>query len=115
MANLEEQVETEFAEFGALTAEQQALVNAFAKMVRKGQVPIPNQAPRDNEGGPSNGDGANVDSTQLDDLGDPNEEAMETGSLRISAQHGIRARDGAEETVRRVTKVNSSGVAGGLS
>ena len=115
MANLEEQVETEFAEFGALTAEQQALVNAFAEMVRKGQVPIPNQAPRDNEGGPSNGDGANVDSTQLDDLGDPNEEAMETGSLRISAQHGIRARDGAEETVRRVTKVNSSGVAGGLS
>ena len=87
MANLEEQVEFKFAKFGALTAEQHALVNAFAEMVRKGQVPIPNQAPRHNEGGPSNGDGANVDSTQLDDLGDPNEEAMETGSLRISAQH----------------------------
>jgi hypothetical protein len=37
MANLEEQVETEFAEFGALTAEQQALVNAFAKWCGKGK------------------------------------------------------------------------------
>ena len=84
-----------------LTAEQQALVNAFAEMVRKGQVPIPNQAPRDNEGGPSNGDGANVDSTQLDDLGDPNEEAMETGSLRISAQQKDTGMVTGEETLTR--------------
>ena len=36
MSDLEEQVASDLGGFGALTTEQQALVNAFAEMVRRG-------------------------------------------------------------------------------
>ena len=115
MSDIEEQGETEFGQFGALTAEQQAIVNAFAEMVRNGQIPVQTQAPRRNEGGINNGEGGNGDPNQVEDTQERLGDEMETESLRINLQHGIRARDGAEETVRRVTKVRTSGEVGGLS
>ena len=61
MSDIEEQGETEFGQFGALTA----VVNAFAEMVRNGQIPVQTQAPRHNEGGINNGEGGNGDPNQV--------------------------------------------------
>ncbi len=38
------------SQFGALTVEQHVMVNAFAEMVRKGQILVPSGVPRHNEG-----------------------------------------------------------------
>ena len=87
MSDIEEQGETEFGQFGALTAEQQAIVNAFAEMVRNGQIPVQTQAPRHNEGGTNNGEGGNGDSNQVEDPQECLGDEMEADSLRIETQH----------------------------
>ena len=45
MSDIEERDASHLGQFGALTAEQQAMVNAFAEMVRRGQVPVPSGEP----------------------------------------------------------------------
>ena len=87
MSDIEEQGETEFCQFGALTAEQEAIVNAFAEMVRNGQIPVQIQVPRHNEGGKNNGEGGNGDSNQVEDTQERLGDEMETESLRINLQH----------------------------
>ena len=87
MSDIEEQGETEFGQFGALTAEQEAIVNAFAEMVRNGQIPVQTQVPRHNEGGTNNGEGGNGDPNQVEDTQERLGDEMETESLRINLQH----------------------------
>ncbi len=67
MSDIEEQGAVKFGQFRALTAEQQAIVNAFAEMVRNGQIHVQTQVPRHNEGGTNNGEGGNGDSNQVED------------------------------------------------
>ena len=45
MSDIEKRDASDLGQFGALTAEQQAMVNAFAEMVRRGQVPVPSGEP----------------------------------------------------------------------
>ncbi len=71
MFDIEEQRASKFGQFRALTAEQQVMVNAFTQMVRKGQIPMTSEAPRHNEGDIPQGEGGNVDSTQLRTLATP--------------------------------------------
>ena len=75
-----------FGQFEALTAEQQAIVNAFAEMVRNGQIPVQTQAPRRNEGGINNGEGGNGDPNQVEDIQERLGDEMETESLRVNLQ-----------------------------
>ncbi len=89
MSNIEEQGETEFGQFGALTAEQQAIVNAFVEMVRNGQIPVQTQAPRHNEGRINNGEGGNGDPNQVEDTQERLGDEMETESLRINLQQSV--------------------------
>ena len=87
MSDIEKPGAIEFGQFEILTAEQQAIVNAFAEMVWNGPIPVQTQAPRHNEGGISNGEGGNVDSTQFEDLGNPVDREIETESLKVELQH----------------------------
>ncbi len=87
MSDIEEQGATQFGQFGALTAEQQAIVNAFAEMVRNGQIPVQTQVPRHTEGGTNNGEGGNGDSNQVEYPQERLGDEMETESLRINLQH----------------------------
>ena len=87
MSDIEKQQATKFGQFGALTAEQQAIVDAFAETVRNGRIPVQTQAPRHNEGGPRNGEGGNGDSNQVEYPQEGLGEEMETESLRIETQH----------------------------
>ena len=86
MSDLEEQVASELGELGVLTTEQQALVNAFAEMVRRGQVPIPSGAPSQSQGGLPLGEGGNDDSNQAKDSLERLDDQMETESLRVELQ-----------------------------
>ena len=92
MSDIEKQGETEFGQFEALAAEQQAIVSAFAEMVRNGQIPVQTQAPRHNEGGINNREGGNGDPNQFEDTQERLGDEMETESLRIDLQqsHHIR-------------------------
>ena len=87
MYDIEKQGRSEFGQFGAFTIEQQAMVNAFEKMVGKGRIPVPSGAPRHNEGDVPQGDCGNVESTQVEVLGDPIDHGMETKSLKVRFQH----------------------------
>ena len=78
-----------FGQFGALTAKQHAIVNAFAEMVRNGQISVQTQAPRHNEGSTSKGEGGNCDSYQVENPLERLGDEMETESLRIEMQHKI--------------------------
>ncbi len=80
-----------FCQFGAMTTEQHAIVNAFAEIVRNGQIPVQTQAPRHNEGGTSNGEGGNGDSTQVEDPLERLGDEAETESLRIESQLAHRS------------------------
>ena len=90
MSDLEEQVASELGEFGALTTEQQALVNAFAEMVRRGQVPIPSGPPSQSQGGLPLGESGNDDSNQAKDSLEHLDDQMETESLRVELQQTPR-------------------------
>ena len=87
MSDLEEQVASDLGEFGALTTEQQALVNAFAEMVRRGRVPIPRGGSSQNQGDLPLGEGGDDDSTQVEDPMERLDDKVETESLRIELQH----------------------------
>ena len=113
MSDIEERDASDLGQFGALTAEQQAMVNAFAEMVRRGQVPVPSGEPSHIKGDLPLEEGDKRDSTQVDDSRERLGDDMEIESLRVELQHGIRAPGGAVETVRRVTKVRTSDEAGG--
>ena len=115
MSDIEEHDASELGQFGSLTAEQQAMVNAFAEMIRTGQVPTIGGASNQSQGVGTQGEGARMDSTQVGNPTDLEEENRDNGSLRIETQHGIRAPGGAEETIRKVTKVPMVGEASGLS
>ena len=86
MSDIEERDASDLGQFGALSTEQQALVNAFAEMVRKGQVLIPSGDPSNNQGNlPLEGGGLN--STQVErDM----EDGIESESLRVELQHPLR-------------------------
>ena len=86
MSDLEEQVASHLRAFGALTTEQQALVNAFAEMVRRGQVPIPRGGSSQNQGGLPQGEEGNDNSTQVENPMERLDDKVETDSLRIELQ-----------------------------
>jgi hypothetical protein len=84
MSDIEERDASDLGQFGALTTEQQALVNAFAEMVRKGQVPIPSGDPSNNQGNLPLEEGGGLNSTQVErDM----EDGIESESLRVELQH----------------------------
>ena len=76
----------DLGQFGALTAEQQAMVNAFAEMVRRGQVPVPSGEPSHTKGDLPLEEGDKRDSTQIDDSRERLGDDMETESLRVELQ-----------------------------
>ena len=87
MSNIEERDASDLGQFGALTVEQQAMVNAFAEMVRRGQVPVPSGEPSHIKGDLPLEEGDKRDSTQVDDSRERLGDEMETESLRVELQH----------------------------
>ena len=87
MSDIEEHDASELGQFGSLTAEQQAMVNAFAEMIRTGQVPTIGGASNQSQGVGTQGEGARMDSTQVGNPTDLEEENRDNGSLRIETQH----------------------------
>ena len=106
MSNLEEQSGTLLGQSEGLTEEQQALIQAFVGMVKRGEVPT-------TQGGNETNQGARGNSTEANDPMETNEgEDDENGSLKVELLHGIRAEGDREETVRRVTRVRAPTMAG---
>ena len=62
MSNIEEHDASDLGQFGSLTAEQQAMVNAFAEMIRKGQVSTIGGASNQNQGDGTQGEVVRMDS-----------------------------------------------------
>ena len=86
MSDIEERDASDLGQFGALTAEQQAMVNAFAEMVRRGQVPVPSGEPSHIKGDLPLEEGDKRESTQIDDSRERLGDDMETESLRVELQ-----------------------------
>ncbi len=83
MSDIEKRDASDLGQFGARAAEQQAMVNAFAEMVRKGQVSGTSGVPSHNQGDLPLGEGNNDDSTQVEDPMEHLDEKVETESLRV--------------------------------
>ncbi len=66
---------------------------------------VQTQAPRHNEGGTSNGEGGNVYSTQLEDLGNPVDHEIATESLKVDLQHKGKYKEALK--VRKYNKVHN--------
>ncbi len=62
------------------------MVNAFAEMVRKGQVLLTSGVPSHNQGDLPLGEGGNDDSTQVEDPIKRLDDKVETKSLRAELQ-----------------------------
>ena len=89
MSDIEKRDASNLGQFGALTAEQQAMVNAFAEMVRRGQVPVPSGEPSHIKGDLPLEEGDKRDSTQVDDSRERLGDEMETESLRVELQQHV--------------------------
>ena len=81
MSNLEEQSGTLLGQSEGLTEEQQALIQAFVGMVKRGEVPT-------TQGGNETNQGARGNSTEANDPMETNKgEDDENGSLKVELLH----------------------------
>ena len=91
MSNLEEQSGTLLGQSEGLTEEQQALIQAFVGMVKRGEVPT-------TQGGNETNQGARGNSTEANDPMETNEgEDDENGSLKVELLQFCRRQMGLQE------------------
>ena len=83
MSDLGKHDASEFAQFGALTVEQQAFVNAFVEMVRKGQIQVASGGPSVNQSDLQQEDGVRLDSTQVEHVDRGLGDDIQTESLNV--------------------------------
>ena len=89
-----------------LTEAEQAVIEAFVGMVRRGEIPL------EQRGLGEANEGRKVSTEEKGPFEDDAEEKEGNGSLKLEILHGITAGGDGNEPVRRVTKVGASSMAG---